>query len=166
MFRAGLDTSSAMVCATVHGDGLTAIQYRSSRRQYRRSEIARKCAGCDRTGTPGQEFFPVRGAFRRTILDGGSALFQPAGRLYAGLFICSHNKDVVEQAGFDNVPIVIPAKPGFQPYRDYIGNNIEVVDVGSGQRKVLFSDPKSLQAPNWTPDDKSLIDPRRIHLSL
>lgn len=28
MVRTGLDTSEAMVCATVHGDGLTAIQYR------------------------------------------------------------------------------------------------------------------------------------------
>jgi Tol biopolymer transport system component len=77
--------------------------------------------------------------------------------VYAGLYICSHLEDVVEQAVFSNVRIIIPAAKNFKPYSDYIGSNLEVMDVATGHRKILYSSPKSLQAPNWTPDNKSLI---------
>jgi len=77
--------------------------------------------------------------------------------LYAGLFICSHNENVTEQAVFSNVRIIIPAAKDFRPYRDYIGSHIEVMDVQTGHRKILYSAPNSLQAPNWTKDGKYLI---------
>jgi TolB protein len=50
--------------------------------------------------------------------------------------------------------IIIPADKNFRPYQDYIGSNLEVMDVATGLRKILYSDPSSLQAPVWTPDDK------------
>lgn len=158
MFRAGLDTSSAMVCATVHGDGLTAIQYRKvAGANIEEVKSPVKMPDVIELERRGRSFFLSVARFGEPFWTVEVPDFNLPEELYVGLFICSHNKDVVEQAGFDNVRIVIPAKPGFQPYRDYIGSHIEVVDVGSGQRKVLFSEPKSLQAPNWTPDDKSLI---------
>src|SRR5690606_13304738 len=77
--------------------------------------------------------------------------------LYAGLFICSHEDSVMEKAVFSNVRIIIPAPANFQPYRDYYGSHLEVMDVLTGQRKILHSAPNSLQAPNWTKDGKHLI---------
>lgn len=63
----------------------------------------------------------------------------------------------MEVARFRNVRIVKPAAPDFQPYRDYIGSNPEVMEVASGQREVLFSTAHSIQAPNWTVDGEKLI---------
>ncbi|HZY79580.1 MAG TPA: biopolymer transporter TolR [Cyclobacteriaceae bacterium] len=77
--------------------------------------------------------------------------------VYLGLFICSHNEDVIEKAVFSNVQIIIPAAKDFRPYRDYIGSHIEIMEVATGKRKIIHSAPNSLQAPNWTPDNKSLI---------
>src|SRR5690606_30347880 len=77
--------------------------------------------------------------------------------VYAGLFICSHVEDVIEKAIFRNVRIIIPADDDFVPYRDYIGSHVEVMDIETGIRKILHSEPISLQAPNWTPDNKYLI---------
>jgi TolB protein len=77
--------------------------------------------------------------------------------LYVGLYICSHREDVVEQAVFSNVRIIIPADKNFRPYTDYIGSNLEVMDVATGHRKILHTATNSLQAPNWTPDNKSLL---------
>src|SRR4029453_299292 len=77
--------------------------------------------------------------------------------VYVGLFLCSHNPGVVERATFSNVRLVVPPKEGWRPYRDYIGSNLEVMEVATGARKVLATSPISLQAPNWTPDDKALI---------
>ena len=50
----------------------------------------------------------------------------------------------------------LPAKD-FRPYRDYIGSHLEVMDVQTGHRKILYSVPNSIQAPNWTTDGKHLI---------
>jgi TolB protein len=55
------------------------------------------------------------------------------------------------------VRIDVPPKDGWVPYRDYIGSNLEIMTVEGGDRKVLLTSPISLQAPNWTPDDKALI---------
>ena len=53
-----------------------------------------------------------------------------------GLFACSHNAAVKETAIFTNVSIVVPPKTGWVPYRDYIGSNLEVMDVTTGARTV------------------------------
>jgi Tol biopolymer transport system component len=55
------------------------------------------------------------------------------------------------------VQITVPAREDFVPYRDYIGSNLEILDVASGNRKVIYREPGSIQAPNWTPDGKALI---------
>ncbi|MDP4218074.1 MAG: biopolymer transporter TolR [Bacteroidota bacterium] len=76
---------------------------------------------------------------------------------YVGLYICSHVENVIEQAVFSNVRIIIPADRNFKPYTDYIGSHLEIMDVATGRRKILYSAPNSLQAPTWTPDNKYLI---------
>jgi Tol biopolymer transport system component len=58
---------------------------------------------------------------------------------------------------FRDVRITAPASENFVPYRDYIGSNLEVIDVASGHRKILYRAPDSFQAPNWTKDGKALI---------
>ncbi len=60
-------------------------------------------------------------------------------------------------AVFHNVRLVRPARDGFIPYRDYIGSEMETLDLASGRRTVLFHAADSLQAPNWTPDGRHLI---------
>jgi TolB protein len=77
--------------------------------------------------------------------------------VYAGLFICSHVDTVIEKAVFSNVRIIIPAAADFKPYKDYIGSLLETMDVQTGRRKIVHSDPGSIQGPNWTKDGKSLI---------
>ncbi|MGI8786041.1 MAG: hypothetical protein ACR2L2_20600 [Acidobacteriota bacterium] len=77
--------------------------------------------------------------------------------VYVGLYVCSHNRDVTEKAVFRDVRIVGPVKENFFPYRDYIGSNLEILDVETGNRNIIYRSPDSLQAPNWTPDGKALI---------
>jgi TolB protein len=76
---------------------------------------------------------------------------------FVGLFLCSHNDTVMEQAVFSNVRVIIPPAKNWVPYRDYIGSHLEVMDIATGHRKILHSAPNSLQAPNWTPDNKNLL---------
>jgi Tol biopolymer transport system component len=76
---------------------------------------------------------------------------------YVGLYLCSHIDTVMEQAVFSNVRVIIPPAKNYRPYTDYIGSNLEVMDIATGMRKILHTAPNSLQAPNWTPDNKSLL---------
>ncbi|HEY6327738.1 MAG TPA: biopolymer transporter TolR, partial [Blastocatellia bacterium] len=56
-----------------------------------------------------------------------------------------------------DVRITVPAADNFVPYRDYIGSNLELMNVATGARTVIYRVPDSLQAPNWTRDGKTLI---------
>ena len=53
---------------------------------------------------------------------------------------------MVDKAVFRDVRITVPASDNFVPYRDYIGSNLEVMDVVTGNRKILYQAPDSLQA--------------------
>jgi TolB protein len=77
--------------------------------------------------------------------------------IYAGLYLCSHNDTVIEQAVFSNVRVIIPPLKDYRPYKDYIGSHLELMDVQTGLRKIIYSDTGSIQCPNWTKDGKSLI---------
>lgn len=158
MMRAGLDSTAAMVSATVHGDGLTAIQYRKhSGMNIEEVKSPVRMPDIIQLERRGRSFFLSVAHFGEPFWTVEVPDFDFPETLYAGLFICSHNKDVTETAEFDNVRIVVPAKPDFQPYRDYIGSHIEILDIESGHREIVYSAANSLQAPNWTPDNKALI---------
>lgn len=158
MLRAGLDTSAAMVGAVVHGDGLTAIQYRKQAgadiEEVRSPVTMPDVIQLERRG---RSFVLSVARFGEPFQQVEAPGLDLPDTLYAGLFICSHNKDVLETAEFDNVRIIRPASPDFQPYRDYIGSCLEVLDVASGRREMLYATPQVIQAPNWTTDDKALI---------
>ena len=76
---------------------------------------------------------------------------------YVGLFLSSHNPDVKETVVFRHVRVIKPVKVGFQPYRDYIGSRLEVMNVTNGHRNVYYSSRVPFEAPNWLPDGSALI---------
>ena len=71
--------------------------------------------------------------------------------------VCSHNPDVVERAVFRNVRIIRPAKEDFVPYRDYIGSQLEILDVATGHAQSCTAREQPFEAPNWTHDGGALI---------
>jgi TolB protein len=63
----------------------------------------------------------------------------------------------VEKGAFRYVRLIRPARPDFVPYKDYIGSDIELLDVETGARKSIYRAEDSVQAPNWTPDGRRLL---------
>jgi Tol biopolymer transport system component len=158
MIRADLDTDSAYVDVALHGDGLMSLQYRTEKgadtQQIVSAISAPDVLQIERRG--GRYIMSVaqRGAHFST--DELNDIDLP-DEVYVGLFICAHNADVVETGRFSNVRITVPAPGDFQPYRDYYGSRLEVMDVGTGLREVVHTESDSLQAPNWTRDGEALI---------
>ena len=64
--------------------------------------------------------------------------FDLGDEVYAGLYVCSHTGDVVEKAVFRDVRVIQPVKQGFVPYRDFIGSQLEILDVPSGKLEVIY----------------------------
>ena len=158
MIRQNTDPGSEHISATVHGDGLTSLQYRLSpgaEMSERKSDVvAPDVIQLERKGNRFIFSCAVTGETLDTVMITSDAM---TGEVYAGLFICSHDNNVVEKARFSNVRITRPAKDDFVPYRDFIGSNLEVMDVETGMRKVIYQSPVSIQAPNWSADGKYLI---------
>lgn len=78
--------------------------------------------------------------------------------VYVGLSVCSRRAGSdIEAAEFSNVRIIVPASESFVPYRDYLGSNLEILDVETGRRRIVLRHPGSIQAPNWTRDGSRLI---------
>ena len=78
--------------------------------------------------------------------------------VFAGLFICSHNPDVIEEARVWNVRIDQPVPEGYNPDKEgYIGCRLETMNVFDGTRKVIHESKGRFEAPNWMPDGKKLL---------
>ena len=158
IIRKSLDTDSPHAVAVVHGDGLTSLQYRRTAgaptEQVKASIIGADVIQLERKGDTCTMSVARFGEPFVTAQVSDLAL---GGEVYAGLFVCSHNQDVVEKAVFSDVRITVPAKDDFVPYRDYIGSNLEIMDVATGTRKIIYRVTDSLQAPNWTRNGKALI---------
>ena len=155
--RDKLTANSRYADACVHGDNLSSLQYREQDGAQTEQMIISSHHPTDIQFERKGNLFTFSAAVFGENYKSVSKELSLLEEVYAGLFICSHVDTVKEKAVFTNVRIIIPAPANFQPYRDYIGSHLEVMDVRTGLRKILYSDPKSIQAPNWTKDGKTLI---------
>ena len=156
--RAGLEPDAAHVALTVHGDGLAALQYRRTRGAE--TEEQRSPVGAPevlRLARSGNSYSASVARFGDPFAEPLTLDLDLGGEVYVGLFLCSHDSQVREEAVFRNVRIVEPAGPALVPYQDYLASNLEILDVASGDRSVVHRTEDSMQAPNWTPDGRHLI---------
>jgi len=159
MVRKSLDGNAAQINAVMHGDGLTSLQYRKTSGTLT-EEVRSTISHADiiqlerrgkiysmRVAKYGEPFSTV------TISD-----IDLGDEVYIGLFTGSHNPDVMETGVFSDVRITVPY-PGKadQSTQMTLGSNLELLDVISGKREIIYSQANSIQAPNWLPDGKTLL---------
>lgn len=156
--RSSLDADAPYVNSTVHADGLTSMQYRKSAGDST-SEKQSSISNADviQLERQGNTYKMSVAQFGNTFSTEELTNISLGDSVYVGLFVCSHEPGQTTKAAFRNVRIVKPAPDTLVPYQDYLGSNLEIMDVETGTRKILHHSPKSLQAPNWTPDGETLI---------
>lgn len=142
----------------VHGDGTTSLQYRLAKgevtQELRAPLDAATQVQLERRGGKITARVALLG---EPYLDPAVLDLDLGEAVHVGLFVCSHNPDVIERAEFRNVRLTIPAAADFTPYRDYIGSRLEVLELESGVRRIVHTADDSFQAPNWTHDGAALI---------
>lgn len=158
MVRSSLDTSSQQINAVVHGDGLTSLQFRRTP-GANTEEIRSKLTGADviQLERKGNKYTMWVAKFGEPFVTEQVTDLDLGDDVYVGLFVGSHNKDVLERGIFRDVRISVPAHDKLVPYREYLASNLELLDVATGGRQVIYTSPKSIQAPNWTPNGKTLL---------
>lgn len=158
MIRSSLDTNAAHVNGVVHGDGLTSLQYRTivgaNTEEIKTGIDAAEVIQLERKGN---NFILSVARNGETFVSEQLDNVALGDEVYAGIFVCSHNPDVVEKAVFRNVRITVPAPDTLVPYRQYIGSRLEILDIATQNSTVIYQVPGSIQAPNWNTDGKSLI---------
>jgi TolB protein len=158
IIRKSLDQNSPHVTAVVHGDGRTSLQFRRTNGAITEEKIfSIKDADVLQLERKGSTYIASMARFGDPFTNEQLDGLNLGDEVYVGLFVCAHNKDVVEKAIFSNVKITVPAGPTLVPYRDYLGSDLEVLELATGLRRTIYHVNDSLQAPNWTRDSKALI---------
>ena len=158
MARQSLEPNSPHVSAVTHGDGLTSLQFRKAAggttEEVRSMTTHANIIQLERKGRT----FTMRVAeYGQPFVTEQVASVDLGDEVYVGLFVGSHNPDVAETAVFRDVRISAPAPDALVPYKGYLGSRIELLEIATGNREVVYTSPKSLQAPNWQPDGQSLV---------
>lgn len=159
--RPSLDSGSAHVTAALHGDGLASLQFRrtagAETEELKSPESLPNADAVIQLERRDGVYLMSIGRFGDTLVTRELSGVSLPDTVYVGLFVCAHNDSVVERARFSNVRLTIPAKADFVPYRDYLGSNLEILDIAPGNATIVHQYTGSFQAPNWTPDNKALI---------
>ena len=79
----------------------------------------------------------------------------------AGIFLCSHNPDVMEEATAWNVRQELTVPDKHNGYQDGIlSSRMEIINAFDGKRKIIYEDKGRFEAPNWMPDGKNYCSTR------
>lgn len=158
MFRRNLDADSVHAEAAVHGDGLTSLQYRPAvgvdMLEVTAPLSMPQTVQLERAG---QDLIMRAAKVGEALTETGRVQIGLDGEVYAGLFVCSHETDVAETAVFRNVRLDVPAAAGVDGYRQPSASRLELLDVDTGHRRVIYTSTEHFEAPNWSRDGDSLL---------
>ncbi|MDT0605552.1 TolB family protein [Croceitalea rosinachiae] len=155
--RNNLHSDSPHLNTTVHGDGLTSLQFRRKKGADTQEKISTdKAPDVIQLERRGSTYIMSTARFGEPFTN-VTLDIDLRNEVFVGIYICSHNPDIVEKAIYKNVRIISPPKVDYVPYEDYIGSRLEVMDIETGNREILMTSSHSIQAPNWTPNGKTLI---------
>ena len=164
MVRAGTGEDAAHISAVVHGDGMTVLQWRRLRGAHMRDPqdelFSRK------THAEIIQLERVGKTYIMRIANPGEPL-QEIGRTdavdipdeaLAGLIMCSHNENVLEEGQAWNVRIERTVPDNYDGYRDGIlMSRMETLNVFESQRRIIYEYKGRFEAPNWMRDGKKLL---------
>ena len=156
MFRQTLDADSAYADVTVHGNGMTALQFRDGKGELTR-EVQAGMWGPKRVRVVKRGdyvYFSIGSRDADLQLAGGWIRIPLTGEFYAGIGVCSHDKDTIERAVFSDLSLEPLAPSQAQPT---LHSTLEAVTIDSGDRQAIYTAEGRFEAPNWTHDGAAFL---------
>jgi TolB protein len=163
IFRQTLDPDSPYVDVALHGVGMTALQYRDAKGERTHDiEIDPPAPSRLLLEKRGDEFVLYLTRGDGQLAAAGASIHVPiGGTYYVGIGVCSHDANVVERAVFSNVALAADVARGDQTK---LLSTLETIAIDSTDRRIVYVAPGHFEAPNWTPDGKTLLFNRDGHI--
>jgi Tol biopolymer transport system component len=157
VIRQSLDPDSPYVDAALHGSGLTSLQYRATpggpTHEIQSNVTAPLRLRIEKRG--GYVSISVALADAPLESAGGSVRLQFEEPFYVGLAVCAHDNNAREEAVFADVELATVPPPAPNPAA--IQSALEIVDLASQDRRVVYHTNVRIEAPNWSRDGQTLI---------
>lgn len=160
MFRQTLDAGGVYVDAAQHGSGMTALQYRrapgATTQDIELNMAAPRRVRLEKRGDTFTLFLSVGDEPLHQV--GASVKLHLDGPFYAGIGVCSHNKEVTEKATFAHVELTPLTEPNSAPELA-LYSTLQTISIDDNARQavVIASDRGHMEAPNWSRDGKMLV---------
>lgn len=158
MIRDSKAEDAVYMDGAVHGDGLTSLQYRP-KKEGETLEISSevKAPGFVQVERKGNEFIFRISKDGKPLQEVGKVKLETGKPVFAGMFISSHNEEVIEKARFWNVRLEKPAPEGVDGYQTPSPSRLEVLNIETGNREVIYETDTHIEAPNWSRNGKFLV---------
>jgi TolB protein len=160
MFRQTLEADGVYADGALHGSGMTALQYRRERGATTQDielniESPRQIR-LEKRGDTITMFLSNHGEALHQV--GASIKMHFEGEFYAGIGVCSHNKEVVETATFSNLKLEDLKTEGGSG-QPVLYSTLQTIGIEDNFRRamVIATGPGKMEAPNWSRDGKTLI---------
>jgi TolB protein len=161
IFRQSLDANGVYVDAAQHGSGLMGLQYR------REPGATTQDIELSKEQLPQRLKLVKHGdTFTMYLSNHGEPLHAVGATIklhleepfYAGIGVCSHNKDVVETAKFSNVKLET-GQEAVGSEKTVSSSTLQTIGIEDNFRRALVvaTGPGRMEAPNWSKDGKTLI---------
>ena len=185
IFRQSLDADSPYVDVALHGNGLTALQYREVRGstthevQSRVNNHLHLVAGGGGNQLKLELTMARLQLIRRgnyvylllgqaldsgtspAVYDGESIRLPLEGEFYVGIGVCAHDANAIEEATFSNLQLrKLPASTN----TPVLYSTLETIAAGSTDRTAVYVAPGRFEAPNWSRDGAYFLFNRDGHL--
>jgi Tol biopolymer transport system component len=164
MVRESLATDAVHFTAAMQRDGLTMATWRELRGAYMRPQkdefiFPKKKARTIQLERKGNAYTMRIANEGEPLQSFGAVTVDGIGKNpYVGLFVCSNNPDVPVEVHIWNVRVDKMVPPGFNfNGTDSLHSRLEILDVVTGNRQVIYESPVRFEAPNWMPDGKHLL---------
>ena len=158
MIRESPDPGSRYADAAIHGDGLTSLQYRTKENEITNEfKATMKTPDVIQLERKGDTIIMRCANSGEPLIETGRYTTAFKAPVNAGIFVCSHDKGVIEKAVFHNFRIDVPAGDRVDGYQNPSASRLEILEVATGIRKVIYTTKGHIEAPNWSRNGKFLI---------
>jgi Tol biopolymer transport system component len=157
MIRQNLDPDSAFAAAVLNGDGLAGLNCRETPKGNTHEIQSNLSAPAGLRIEKFGDYVTLSAAGLGEALHpaGGSFRVHFEKPFYVGLAVCAGETNLLAKAQFSNVEL--STLPPGQTNQFTIESTLEIIDISSLNRRVVYQTASHLEAPNWSPDGSFLL---------
>lgn len=158
MIRQNNESDSKYVDIVLHADGLLSMQYRTKKggitEEKKFNEVNATYLQIEKKGNK----ILARIAQIDLALSSANEIeldFQAP--FLVGMVACSHNAENYVSGLFTNVRFDVAANEGVDGYQTPSHSRLEILDIETGNRNIVYNTKDHIEAPNWSRDGEYLI---------